>query len=175
MQTVVLESGREDWCTSNSFLSLVRQVAPIALDPCGNARSLVNACVEFYGPHVNDVCGLTTPWAPFVPSNMLAYCNPPYGYGLTVWCEKFAREAEQGVQIIALIPARVGTKYWHDYVWPEATQILFPEGREKFIDPITLSTPRHGATFDAAVIYYGNRRARFDGVFGPHGQLYRGT
>ena len=92
---IVLKSGRHDWLTPGWFLDLVRQVAPIALDPCAHTMGLVHAITEWQGSEFNSVDGLSIPWAPFVPWWALSFSNPPYGTALPKWCEKFAYESTQ--------------------------------------------------------------------------------
>lgn len=175
---IVLASGREDYCTPGVVLDAVRQVAPIGLDPCAHPRSIVNAWHSFYGPTFRHVDGLAHPWS-FIRPPTLVYANPPYGRSLHRWLEKAVIEAAKGVQIIMLVPARVSTKYWRNYVWPTKQRVCFWNGgyelqgrtRLRFLDPLTGVLTDSGATFDAALVYWGSRVDRFDRAFRQHGEL----
>lgn len=170
---ITLENGRNDWLTPPEIVSLVNQVAPIALDPCSGAKSFVNAWWKFYGP-ATHIDGLTASWR--VPSNALVYVNPPYGKSLWKWCAKMMVEGQHS-SILSLIPARVGTAYWRDFVWNSAKLICFWNGggklppRVSFYDADTGRKSKNGTTFDVALLYWGRNAKRFGDVFGEYGQI----
>lgn len=56
------------------------------------------------------------------------WCNPPYGDMTGAWLERMAKHGRG----IALTFARTETDYWHRYVWPIATGVLFIRGRLHF-------------------------------------------
>lgn len=63
-----------------------------------------------------------------------AFCNPPYGEGMERWLEKFIEQAKLGVTTVAVLPARISTRWWYSKVVPFA-DIIFLVGRVPFIDP----------------------------------------
>lgn len=142
------------WCTPEVVLERVRRVGPIMLDPCSNGRSIVRAKTEWRGPpHGPD--GLAEPWA----GHGLVYCNPPYGRGIGQWVAKCALEALDGAEVIALVPARPDTAWWHEAVVLHAAAICFWRGRLSFLGAAA------GAPFPSAVIYYGRRPDIFASAF----------
>lgn len=173
---ITLSSNKQDWLTPNYFIDLVRLLGPIALDPCGNPYSFVNAWTTFYG--LNHIDGLIARW--FVPKDTVVWCNPPYGRTLDKWTNKMATEGEAiakaNAHLVALIPARTGTGYWDRYIWPFADAVCFWTGgtqhpsRMCFYD-LSGRPADTGATFDAAVVYFGKRRDRFQQVFGSYGNV----
>ena len=61
------------------------------------------------------------------------FCNPPYGRNITAWVIKCWQEAKQpGTIVVMLIPARTDTRYFHDFIYHQATEIRFIKGRLKF-------------------------------------------
>lgn len=57
--------------------------------------------------------------------------NPPYGREIKDWIKKAAEER----RVVALVPSRTDTKYFHDYIYKKRnTEIRFIKGRVKFID-----------------------------------------
>ena len=48
----------------------------------------------------------------------MVFVNPPYGRGLAPWVAKARREVEEGraKTVVALLPARPDTAYWHAHV-----------------------------------------------------------
>lgn len=61
------------------------------------------------------------------------FCNPPYGREIGKWVKKAYDEAQKGITIVLLIPARTDTKYFHNYIYGKA-RIRFICGRLKFTD-----------------------------------------
>ena len=58
--------------------------------------------------------------------------NPPYGREIGKWIEKAYKESIKGAVVVCLIPSRTDTRYWHDYIFPYASDIKFIKGRVKF-------------------------------------------
>ena len=169
---VTLGSDKQDWLTPPYFLDMVRRLGPIALDPSANWQSFVRAWLSCYGPE-NHIDGLSFRW--FIPENTVCFVNPPYGRALTLWANKMATDgstiiSEGNAHLVALIPARTGTGYWEKYIWPFADAVCFWHGgtlypsRMCFYGLDGRPSPQ-GATFDAAVIYFGKQRDRFKEIF----------
>lgn len=79
-------------------------------------------CKKFYTIKDN---GLVQDW-----SGERVFCNPPYGRDISKWVQKCYEESEHAL-VIALIPARTDTKYFHEYIYKKA-DIEFLKGRLKF-------------------------------------------
>lgn len=175
---VTLSSAKQDWLTPPYFLDLVRQLGPIAMDPCANPLSFVRAWWQFFGP-MNHIDGLAARWQ--VPAETVCFVNPPYGRMLKLWAAKMASEGSSIIRdadahLVALIPARTGTSYWEKYLWPFADAVCFWTGgtqhpsRMCFYD-LNGRPAETGATFDAAVVYFGQRRDRFKDIFDSYGTV----
>ena len=78
------------------------------------------------------------------------FVNPPYGRGLAAWVAKARREVEEGraKTVVALLPARPDTAYWHDHVAGRAA-VYFLRGRLRFGDG------EQGAPFPSALAVWG--------------------
>jgi site-specific DNA-methyltransferase (adenine-specific) len=96
----------------------------------------------------------------------LVYVNPPYSQA-RAWLAKCATESAEGIEIIALVPARTDTRAWHESIWRYADAVCFWRGRLRFVGA-TASAP-----FPSAVVYYGHRAERFRAVFGQAGRVVR--
>ena len=154
MNEALLSSKRMDWNTPESFLALVRKVAPIGLDPCSNVTSKVKASAAWLSG------GLEVDWSGFG----LVYVNPPYGRELKQWAEKIAAEADRGVEIIALVPARTDTK-WFRQMWNRKSAVCLWQGR------ITFEGAPNPAPFPSAVFYYGPHDLKFMQAFCDAGMI----
>ncbi len=129
----------------------------IDLDPCSNSHSQPNIpATRHYTAQDN---GLRQYWTGNV------YMNPPYGPAIGDWITKLveAHTAGDVPQAIALIPARVDTKWWQlirDY------PVCFVTGR------LTFKGNDSGAPFPSAIVYLGNNIYSFVREFSPIGDIW---
>ena len=119
---VHFSSDRHDWETPPEIFLPLRDEFQFTLDVCA---SPTNAKVSRYFTEEDD--GLTQDW-----SNDVCWMNPPYGRELKLWVEKARHEAERGATVVAIIPARTDTAYFHDHIFGHA-EIRFLRGRVKFL------------------------------------------
>lgn len=77
--------------------------------------------------------------------------NPPYGREIGRWVAKAHQEARMnGATVVALIPARTDTAYWHDHI-QDIAEVRFIRGRVKFEQPDRKSDP---APFPSAIVIW---------------------
>src|SRR3990167_8577547 len=153
----LMSSKKSDWQTPEHVLELVRQVAPIGLDPCTSPDNPCRAETLF------SAGGLEASWKPLAGG--LVYCNPPYGRQIRAWLRKCcAAGDDRDTTIIALVPARTDTRWWHESVYT-ANRICFWRGRLKF-----RGAPS-SAPFPSALVYWGRRPEMFRSVFSPYGMI----
>lgn len=158
---------RNDWRTPANVLDVVRAAlgGTIALDPCASTEHWLSGgdeIGEVLNFHEEDD-GLAIDWqakllaeAALGETPTTVYVNPPFNQNAK-WMAKCAEEAAKGLEIIALLPARVDTRYWHNYC-AKATAVAFWRGRIRFVGA-TSSAP-----FPCALIYWGPNVARFEAV-----------
>lgn len=177
------------WTTPEWYLDAVESLAGdehISLDPCANGFSLdsVNAKVSLTGrarferrrgewfyesgeASPGCVDGLLEPWHEHVG---LVFVNPAYGRVLPLWTRKIVEEAAKGCEIIALLPARVDTRWMHDDVFKTADGICLHRGRIKFGNPPP--TGSSSPTFPSLTAYWGARYEYFEEAFEDLGRLW---
>lgn len=134
----LLSSDRMDWATPQAFFDRLDAEFGFDLDVCATDRTA--KCQHYYTPEDD---GLAMPWAP-----LRCYCNPPYGREIARWIERCSDEARRGALVVALIPARTDTRYWHDVIMQTASEVRLVKGRLRFDDG---SNP---APFPSAVIVW---------------------
>ena len=60
-------------------------------------------------------------------------CNPPYGRAIKSWVRKCWEESRNPeTLVVALLPARTDTAWFHDYIYRRAREIRFVRGRLHF-------------------------------------------
>lgn len=160
----------KDWCTPPGIVASARQVfgGQVALDPCSNADSLVDAKVNYLLP---DHDGLVESW-----DYPTIYVNPPYGSDvdrgtrIAHWFARISEAAEAGSEVIALVPVATNTGHWKRHVYPVARSICFLyQPRVRFY--IGGREDPKGAPMSCAVIYYGSEFESFAKEFSRHGAV----
>lgn len=164
-------SASQSWCTPPKYVRAVREVfgGTIALDPCSNGHSVVNASVEY---HLPEHDGLHSDW-----DYPTIYVNPPYGAdrqrGTTIkdWLRRCARAREEyGAEVLALVPVATNTKHWKHYVFGVADAVCFLyDTRLRFL--VDGKDEGKGAPMSCAMVYWGRHIAKFDEVFSGHGAV----
>ena len=132
----MFSSQSDLWSTPQAFYERLHAVFRFDLDVCatpGNAK-----CARYFTPADN---GLLQAW------RGVCWMNPPYGRGIGAWVEKAYRSAkEHGATVVCLLPARVDTRWWHDYC--ALGEVVFLRGRLKF------GGSKNSAPFPSAVVVF---------------------
>jgi phage N-6-adenine-methyltransferase len=134
------------WETPQDLFDQLNQQFHFDLDVCAipeNAK-----CERFYSPEDD---GLAQEWTG------VCWLNPPYGRTIGQWLAKANKAVEQGATVVALVPARTDTKWWHDYV--AAHEIVFLPGRLRF------GGTKHSAPFPSAVVVMRPARLTWDAMW----------
>jgi phage N-6-adenine-methyltransferase len=135
--SVHFSSTTDEWETPRSlFDELDRIFGGFTLDPCAtNANA---KCARFY---TREDDGLSQPWTGKV------FMNPPYGRQIGKWVRKAWEESQAGALVVCLLPARVDTRWWHDYA--RQGHVYFLKGRLRF------GAAQHCAPFPSAIVTFG--------------------
>jgi hypothetical protein len=166
-----VNSQSQSWGTPLKYVKAVKRVfgGSIALDPCSNEYSIVQAETEFMLPQ-ND--GLREDW-----NYPTIYMNPPYGAdrerGTTIknWLAKCAlTHRKYGSEILALVPVATNTGHWKQSVFGQARAIcLLYDTRLKFLENGT--NTGKGAPMACAMIYWGQDYKKFYDIFIEYGAV----
>ncbi len=75
--------------------------------------------------------------------------NPPYGREIGKWIEKAKIEASNGSKVVALLPARTDTKWFHENIYNNKfCEIRFLKGRLKF------GNSKNSAPFPSMIVIF---------------------
>jgi hypothetical protein len=138
----------------------VAALGPIGLDPCAAVGNVVGAHLEWHGPPHEAEDGLDRAWT----GHGLVYCFPP-PRAAADWAAKIACEAAAGAEILALLPARVGAPWLHDYIFPAAALCYWRGGLRCLGD-------QRGPRPARLIAYFGSRVAAFRDAFAPVGAVH---
>jgi phage N-6-adenine-methyltransferase len=122
--------------------ALSRAVGGFDLDPCAATKDRRRARVKAQLLLTVEDDALAIRWSGRV------FVNPPYGRALPTWLLKCATEAAGGAVVVALVPARTDTAWWHEHVAGLA-DVFMLGGRLRF------AGSDHYAPFPSAVVVWG--------------------
>lgn len=145
MNKVLLSSKNMNWCTPQDFFDRLNTEFNFVLDAAATNESA--KCANYYTPETD---GLNSSWN----VGGAVFCNPPYGRNICKWVKKAYEEAQKGVTVVMLIPARTDTSYFHDYIYNQA-EIRFVRGRLKFTDED--GNAKASAPFPSMVVIWNSK------------------
>lgn len=135
----MFSSATDEWETPQETFDRLNRIFKFTLDVCAlpdNAK-----CPRYFTPEED---GLVQVW------DGTCWMNPPYGRDIDKWVEKAYRSAkENGATVVCLVPARVDTRWWHDYC--AKGEVYFIRGRLKF------GGSDNSAPFPSAVVVFRPR------------------
>jgi phage N-6-adenine-methyltransferase len=125
--SVHFSSATPEWPTPQDlFDDLSFSYGGFTLDPCATPQNA--KCPRFF---TKEEDGL----------------RQPYGREIAKWVKKAWEESLKGTLVVCLLPARVDTRWWHDYA--KRGHVYFLRGRLKF------GTARNSAPFPSAIVTFG--------------------
>ena len=143
----LFSSDKHDWETPDWLFDQLNKEFHFDLDVCASNK---NAKCSLYFSEEQDALNIS--WYDFAN---VCWCNPPYGRKIGKWVEKAYKEAQIGVTVVMLIPARTDTKYFHQYIWDkenhrpkDGVEVRFLEGRLKF------KGAKHSAPFPSMIVVF---------------------
>jgi len=137
----MMSSDSVEWETPDAFFDRLDEEFGFEVDVCATKDNA--KCDIYFTPEVD---GLAQSWG-----GLTIWCNPPYGKDIGKWIRKCADHGAKGGVAVMLIHARTDTKWFHDLVVPNATEIRFVKGRLKFSN-------KGSAPFPSLVAVFGSER-----------------
>jgi phage N-6-adenine-methyltransferase len=141
LQKAMVSSKSNEWATPQAFFDELNKEFNFTLDPC--STDVNKKCKKHFT--INDD-GLSKSWAKEV-----VFMNPPYGGHTGQWLLKALDESKKGAVVVCFIVSSTDRSYWHEYIFPFASQIRFLRGRLKFGDSKTT------APFASALVIFGGK------------------
>lgn len=133
---VMFSSKTDMWATPQDFYNSLNAKFKFQTDVCAIAENA--KCDNYYSPEQN---GLEQDW------KGTCWMNPPYGREISRWMEKaYVSAKDNGATVVCLVPARVDTKWWHNF--SAKGEVSFLKGRLKFGDS------KNSAPFPSAVVVF---------------------
>jgi phage N-6-adenine-methyltransferase len=126
----------DEWETPQDLFDKLNKEFKFTLDVCATKENA--KCKLFYSKKED---GLKREW------RVRCWMNPPYGRVIGEWVKKAYESSQKGALVVALLPARTDTKWFHEYIYNKA-EIRFIKGRLKF------SGSKNSAPFPSMVVIW---------------------
>lgn len=141
-------SSKKDWETPPEIFLPLDLKFDFKVDLAANEQN--RKCAKFVPEELDS---LSLKWHKF---DGWLWLNPPYGRYITdKWVEKCNHEANQGANIVCLLPARTDTLWFHYHVYNKF-KIEFIKGRIKFLSN---KTQLDQAPFPSMLVYFSKEYA----------------
>ena len=109
----LFSSARADWETPQKLFDALNKEFNFDLDAAASEAN--TKCKHFFTVVDN---ALEQNWYRPDEGIRTIFVNPPYGRGITgKWVAKCAAEAKKGATVVALLPARTDTKFFHTWIY----------------------------------------------------------
>lgn len=132
----MFSSKTDMWSTPKDFFDALNNVFKFETDVCATNENA--KCERWFTPEMD---ALKRNWTG------VCWMNPPYGREIGAWVKKAHDSAKKnGATVVCLIPARVDTKWWHEFC--AKGEIVFLAGRLKF------GGSKNSAPFPSAVVCF---------------------
>lgn len=137
---VIFSHKTDEWSTPQWLFDRLNNIYKFTLDPCASAEN--TKCSKFYTAQDN---GLTKSFA-----NETVFINPPYSQCYE-WTKKAFTEALSGTTSVLLVPARMDSKWIHEFCLDPyvCKSLTFIRGRLKF------GNSKNSAPFPSMIIEFG--------------------
>ena len=143
--SALFSSASDLWGTPPEVFAALNEVYSFQLDAASTDQNCL--CKEHF-TEADD--GLSKDWAPY----RRVWLNPPYGRLIGKWMQKAYEESQKGCLVVCLVPARVDTKWWHNWVNGKG-RVTFFKGRLRYLRYVDGSGDRSGtAPFPSAIVVY---------------------
>jgi phage N-6-adenine-methyltransferase len=136
-------STTDEWATPADLYARLDAEFGFELDVCATPENA--KCARFF---TREDDGLAQDW------QGVCWMNPPYGRTIGAWLAKARNAANSGATVVALLPARTDTAWWHDYC-EDASEVPRLRGRVRFND----AGP---APFPSCVVVFRNAPDRYE-------------
>ena len=144
LQKAMVSSKTVEWETPQALFRALNDEFHFTLDPCATKENA--KCLKYYTKHDD---GLAHSWA-----NEIVFMNPPYGGTTGNWIQKAWQESLNGAIVVCLIVVAPDRSYWHDYIFPFASEIRWLRGR------LTFGNANSTAPFSSAIVVFKGKRNR---------------
>ncbi len=133
-----------EWATPKALFESLHREFNFEIDICPmDGRRIHEDVLDFDGDSLAAADWGTGP----------VWMNPPYGRSIGDWIRRAHVESQRGITVVALIPSRTDTQWWHDYCMGQ--EIRFLRGR------LTFEGQKGGrAPFPSAIVVFKPARTR---------------
>lgn len=128
---VMFSSKNHEWETPGDLFKMLDMEFNFLVDLAANQSN--KKCDFFYGPDDSEIYqdALKADWSSITKERYM-WLNPPYGHSIKEWVKKCDEEVQKGARVVALLPARTDTQWFHNHIY-RRYEVRFLKGRIKFL------------------------------------------
>jgi len=138
----MVSSKSNEWETPQALFDELNKEFNFTLDPCATDEN--HKCRKYF---TQDIDGLKQDW-----TKDIVFMNPPYGGNTGKWLRKAWHDSLKGAVVVCLIVSSTDRSYWHDYIFPYASEIRWIRGR------VTFGEANSTAPFASAIVIFSDRK-----------------
>lgn len=144
---VMFSKAADEWSTPQDFWLELDAEFDFEIDAAASAENA--KCRVWFGGLI-DALTLKNWGRPYTS----IWLNPPYSR-CREFIAKAAREAQKGCTVVALVPSRTDTKWWHSDVWDAEKHQLRPGVEVRFVKGrLKFGSSANSAPFPSVVIVF---------------------
>jgi phage N-6-adenine-methyltransferase len=151
---LMFSKASNEWSTPQDTFDALDAEFQFAVDCAATAENA--KCARWLGPGGSSPDALTVAWG---ECGTVCWLNPPYSRVRAFISKAAAEGAWCSCTVVALVPARTDTRWWHQHVWDSArhsmrfgVELRFFTGRLKF------GGMHSGAPFPSVVVIFWPNR-----------------
>lgn len=145
------------WGTPQSLFDQLNQEFSFTLDAAADSTN--HKCANYF---TKEQDSLSQKWEGRV------FVNPPYQTSiLKSFVAKAATSVHNGDAelVVMVIPSATDTNWWHEWIFPSATEIRFTKGRVKFVKTGSgLAEGKGRSNFGTAIVVFGGKKEIGEGL-----------
>lgn len=149
---VMFSKATDEWATPDAMFRELDAEFCFEVDAAatnGNAK-----CATFFGPGsvYPDALALVEWGRPYKPA--MVFLNPPYSR-CREFIAKAAEQSQKGNTVVALVPSRTDTRWWHEHIWDHESHLPWPGVEIRFIKGrLKFGNSDNSAPFPSVVIVF---------------------
>lgn len=149
MNNVHFKSSDKEWETPEAIFRPLQEEFNIVFDVCASTQN--TKCKAFFDRKTNALIQSWDIADELGSKEGSVWMNPPYGRGIDKWVHKAYEESLKGVTVVALLPARTDTSWFHNYIHNKH-EVRFLKGRIRFVDA------KSSAPFPSMIVIFSSKK-----------------
>lgn len=147
---LMFSKASDNWSTPQDFFDALDAEFHFDIDVAASRENTKNK--RAYYDAEQDA--LKQSWRGAFAAPPVCWMNPPYSK-CREFMAKAAEEAVKGCTVVALVPSRTDTQWWHRYIWAASHHLPYPGVQIRFIrGRLKFGDGKNSAPFPSVVVIF---------------------